>query len=67
MSEGESSALLQMAVYALVMLLLVFGTVVLWKYVFVYLLLILPLVFFPFQEEWDEYRKQKRIRKMTKE
>lgn len=67
MSEGESSALYQSAVYASVMLVLVFATVALWEYVSVYLLLILPLVYFPFQEEWAEYKKQKDMRKKTKE
>ena len=67
MSEGESSALYQSAVYALVMVLLVFGTVTLWKYVSVYLLLGLPMVYYLFSEEWEEYKKQKRIRKRTKE
>lgn len=67
MSEGESSALYQSGVYALLMLLLVFVTVTLWEHVSVLLLLGLPVVYYLFQEEWDEYKKQKGIRKKTKE
>lgn len=63
MSEGESSALLQSGVYALLMLLLVFGTATLWDHVSVLLLLGLPVVYYLFQGEWDEYKKQKTIRK----
>lgn len=65
MSEGESSALYQAGVYALVMLLLVFVTVTLWEHVSVFLLLGLPMVYYFFKEEWDEYKKQKGIRKKT--
>jgi hypothetical protein len=65
MSEDESGALYQSGIYALVMLLLVFGTVVLWAHVSVFLLLGLPMVYYLFIEEWDEYKRQKRIRKMN--
>jgi len=63
MSEDESSALYQSGVYASLMLLLVFGTIVLWKVVSVYLLLGLPMVYYLFDEEWKEYKRQKNIRK----
>lgn len=65
MSEDESAALYQSAVYASLMLLLVLGTVVLWQYVSVYLLLALPMVYYLFDAEWTEYKRQKNIRKMN--
>lgn len=67
MSEKESSALWQAAVYVSLMLLLVFATVVLWKQVSVYLLLVLPLVYYPFQEEWEAYKRYKKKRKAKEE
>lgn len=63
MSEEESSALYQSAVYALVMALLVFTTVTLWVYVSVYPLLGLPIVYYMFRDEWDEYKRQRKKRK----
>lgn len=67
MSEEETSALYHAALYALVMVLLVFATVTLWDHISVYLLLGLPMVYYLFQDEWEEYKKQKRIRKEKNE